>query len=151
MGGVVLVLVAVVAVVAATGGEEKKEKKERVILNEKPEDKTDVPTGPMPLTAEERAEVERLFADAQPHMDAFRGQAAKGWRKKEAGDNKAANDCWVIAKKEFQAAIGIVSEVMEDEDRFPFERQEKYMRRYLDKMNGWQKEWSGIPKVNTVR
>jgi len=100
---------------------------------------------PKPLTTEERAFIDGLFQRAQPHIDAFRKYAKEGWDLKGKEDNEGANDVWLKAKHEYQAAVQIVSEALEDEDRFPGER--PGMDSYNSKLGVWTKEHSQLPKV----
>jgi hypothetical protein len=104
---------------------------------------------PKPLTTEEKAFIEGLFAKAQPHVDLFRKHVKAGWDLKNKGDNDASNEAWIDAKKEFHKALEIVVEVTEDEDRFPAER--PGMSFFNSRVAGWQKELSDLPKVNVTR
>ena len=99
---------------------------------------------PKPLTAEERAYIDGLFTKAKPHIDAFHKLAKDGWDCKKAEDNEGANTAWVKAKKEYQAAVLIVSEALEDDERFPSER--PGMDSYNHRLAAWTKEHSEIPK-----
>jgi hypothetical protein len=99
---------------------------------------------PKPLTAEERTYIDGLFTKAKTHIDEFHKYAKVGWDLKGKGDNDGANDAWVKAKHEFQAAVGIVSEAVEDDLRFPSER--PGMSTYNDRVGAWQKEYMALPK-----
>jgi hypothetical protein len=105
---------------------------------------------PKPLTAEETKEVDALFDTAGEEMEKFRACAAKGWAlKKDEDDEEGANEQWVQAKKHYMTALRTVNEVMEDEDRFPEERQQMYMKRWIERLGGWSKEASNIGKVHS--
>ncbi len=104
---------------------------------------------PKPLTEDERKRIETLFQRAQPHIDAFRQKAKEGWALKGKEDNEGANEAWIDAKHEYQKAMEIVNEAMEDEDRFPAER--PGMASFIGKLGGWTKELAALPKVNTTR
>jgi hypothetical protein len=102
---------------------------------------------PKPLTEAEKAEVDQAFRDAEPHMATFRVHYKKGFDLKEAGDNEGANDEWLKAKKAYRAALGIVNEVMEDEERFPQRRQEAFMRSWTEKLSEWSHAAADTPKT----
>ncbi len=151
MGGVVALLVIGVAI-AMMGGEKEPPKKIEPLGPATPAPVAP-PSGskkepPKPLTPEEIKEVEEVFAGAAEEMAEFRRFVKAGWALKNGGDNDGANDEWVQAKKRYQKALGIANEVMEDEDRFPLERQQLHMKRFLDRMGDWAKEMSDVPKVN---
>jgi len=151
LGGVVLVLI-VVAVIMGTSGDKPQPVQDKPALGPPPPPPP--PTGPVdeppkPLTAEETAEINRVFEQAQPDVDAFLRLKDEGWKKKnEEEDNDGANDAWVQAEEHYKAAMRIVNEIMEDEDRFPERRQTEFMTRWIDKVATWQKARSSIPKVN---
>jgi len=100
---------------------------------------------PKPLTPEERAYIEGLFARAKPHFETFQKLAREGWDLKKKEDNEGANARWVKAKHEYQEAVQIVSEALEDEDRFPSER--PGMDSYNARLGAWQKELATVPKT----
>jgi len=101
---------------------------------------------PPPLTEKEKAYVQGLFDQAEPHMKKFYEYADKGWALDDEAERNAA---WKVAKEEAHKAIQIVVEAMEDFDRFPMERQTAHMRRWNDRLTGWQKDLQGkIGKVH---
>ncbi len=104
---------------------------------------------PKPLTEDEKKYIDGLFKRAQPHIDAFRGKAKEGWALKGKEDNEGANEAWMDAKHEYQKALEIVNDAMEDEDKYPAER--PGMGTFLGRLSGWQKELSELPKVNMTR
>jgi hypothetical protein len=118
---------------------------------EPPATKPSAPAKPeaKPLSDSEKEYIEGLFRKAQPHIDAFRKHAKAGWVHKEKEANDAANEEWIDAKHEFQKALEIVNEALEDLDRFPDER--PGMRTFNDRLAGWQKEMMALPKVNVTR
>lgn len=153
MGGVVAVLLLVAVVVLMNQGDDKP-KTETVPLGPAPTEKAAAPKGPTkeppkPLTASEIKEVDELFDAAEVEMREFRTLVKKGWTlKNDEDDEEGANDAWVEAKKHYKSALRMVNEVMEDEDRFPEERQKAFMGRWLERLGGWSKEASDVPKVH---
>ncbi len=108
-----------------------------------------VKPAPKPLTDQEKAYIEDLFRKADPHIQAFRKHAKAGWDLKNKEDNVAANEEWIDAKHDFQKAVQIVSEALEDAERFPEER--PGMKYFNERLGAWQKEFSALPKVNVTR
>ncbi len=106
---------------------------------------------PRPLTPEERAWVDGLFKKAEPHVALFKSKSKEGWALKEKGDNEGANGAWVKAKDECHLAIGIVSEALEDYDKFSPDRQEAHMQGYVARLSAWQKELAQLPKVHVEK
>jgi hypothetical protein len=99
---------------------------------------------PKPLTTEERAYIDGLFVKAKPHVDEFHRLAKAGWEFKKKEDNDGANAAWVKAKHEFQAAVAIVSEALEDDIRFPSDR--PGLESYNSRLSTWTKEHAELPK-----
>jgi hypothetical protein len=99
---------------------------------------------PKPLTPEERTYIDGLFAKAKPHVDEFHRFAKEGWDLKKKEDNDGANEAWVKAKHEFQAAVAIVSEALEDDVRFPSDR--PGLESYNSRLATWTKEHAELPK-----
>ena len=153
--GALVVLAAVVGIVAS--GKPKETKPAPAPVSKAPPPKEPSPVRPAPpekpppkpLTADERTYIEGLFRRAQPHIESFRQHAREGWTFKEKGDNDAANEEWIDAKHEFRKAVEIVSEALEDEDRFPSER--PGMDSYNGRLATWTKEMAALPKVNVTR
>jgi hypothetical protein len=110
---------------------------------------TPVKAPPKPLTDGEKAYIEGLFTKAKPHIEAFRRHADAGWELKKKEDNDGANEEWIDAKHEYQKAVEIVSEALEDEDRFASER--PGMAAFNGRLATWTKEFSNLPKVNVTR
>ena len=104
---------------------------------------------PKPLTDQERTYINGLFTKADPHIKKFRDHAKAGWDLKNKGDNDGANEEWIDAKHEYQKAVAIVSEALEDAERFPEER--PGMPEFNGRLAGWNKEFAALPKVNTTR
>jgi hypothetical protein len=157
--GVGLVVVAgIVAWIASSGGKPK-EKEPVKALAPAPPPKAPEPAKPVlpvkvppkPLTPEERAYIDGLFQKAEPHFKAFEAKVKEGWALKEKGDNDGSNAAWVTAKDEAHIAIQIVVEAIEDEDRFPPDRQDAYMGSWVSRLARWQKALADVPKVNVDR
>jgi hypothetical protein len=151
MGAVVGVLALVAIIAVAAGGKEKPRPAPAPLLGP-PVEAPKAPPGsteepPKPLTAAEKDEIESAFREAEPHMEEFRAFRKEGFSKKEAGDNDGANESWLKAKKAYRAALGVVNEVMEDEDRFPMKRQEAFMKSWISKLSGWTHEFASVPKT----
>ena len=153
-GGVVLALGLLIYMIAQPS--EKKVQRKPVLApvavkkEEAPPPRPVLPTKvpPKPLTAEETAWVKGLFEKAQPHVDSFRSLSKQGWDLKAKEDNDGANAAWVKAQKEAREAIAIVSEALEDYEKFPPDRQDAYMSSWVSRLNGWVKERSQLNKVH---
>jgi hypothetical protein len=156
LGGVAIVVVAVILGVAM-GKPKKPIEPPKPALVQKPvkvETTGEKPLGPAknlpkPLTETEKAFINDLFKKADPHIQSFRAHAKAGWDLKKKEDNDGANEEWIDAKHDFQKAVGIVSEALEDADRFPEER--PGMKAFNDRLGAWQKEFAALPKVNVTR
>ena len=153
LGGAVLVLAGGIAFLLTDGGKKPKVEEKPVLAPKAAPlgPATPAKAPPPPLTAEERTYIDGLFTRAQPHAEAAARFAREGWEHKGGDDMEAANESWKQAKHELQEAIGIVSEALEDYDRFPQERQDLHMRNYNSRLSGWTKEYSNIPKVDADR
>ena len=156
VGGIGIVVVAVILGFAMGGPKKQVEVPKPVVAAKplKPEPVVEKPTGPVkvppkPLTEQEKTYIEGLFKKADPHIQAFRKHAKAGWDLKNKEDNLGANEEWIDAKHEFQKAVVIVSEALEDTDRFPEER--SGMKYFNERLGAWQKEFSALPKVNVTR
>lgn len=155
LGGALVVVAAIVGIALATSGKKPPPPPPapaplpppKKVEPPKPAAPERVP--PKPLTVEEKEFLEGLFREAQPHIDEFRKQAKAGWVLKGKEDNDGANDAWIDAKHAFQKAVQIVSEGLEDEERFPPDR--PGLDRFNGKLAAWQKEMSELPKVNVTR
>lgn len=156
LGGIGIVVTAVI-LGFAMGGPKKKVEVPKPVVALKPVKVEPVevkPTGPVktppkPLTEQEKSYISDLFRKAEPHILSFRTHAKAGWALKDKEDNDAANEEWIDAKHDFQKAVQIVSEALEDAERFPDER--PGMRAFNDRLAGWTKEFSELPKVNVTR
>ena len=102
--------------------------------------KAPVKVPPPPLTDKERAFIEGLFKQAEPHMKKFYELADQGWKNEDEAERNIA---WLSAKKEAHKAISIVNEAMEDYDQFPTERQDAYMGSWNARLTQWQKDLMG--------
>ena len=156
LGGVAAVVVAAVIGLLAAGGKRPPAPAPLPVVVAPPKEDLPPPKpgpqpkpAPKPLTADEKAYIEDLFKKAQAHIDAFRQHAKAGWAHKEKEENETANEEWIDAKHEFQKALGIVNEAMEDEERFPSER--PGMDSFNLRLAAWQKEMQQLPKVNVTR
>jgi len=156
LGGVAIVIVAVILGVTMGGPKQKVAPPPLPVVRApvkadpvevKPAGPTKVP--PKPLTDSETAFIKGLFEKADPHIKDFRKHAKAGWDLKNKEDNEGANEEWIDAKHDFQKAVQIVSEALEDVDRFPEER--PGMRAFNDRLGAWQKEFAALPKVNVTR
>jgi len=103
---------------------------------------------PKPLTPTERAEVDRVFAEASKEIEAMRKFIREGNELKRGEDESGANDKYVESKQRYMAALRTVNEVMEDEARFPMKRQEAFLSDRLREMGGWAKEIAEVGKVH---
>lgn len=156
VGGIGIVVAAVVLGFAMGGPKKPVEVPKPVVVPKpvKAEPVAQKPAGPVkvppkPLTEQERAYIEDLFRKADPHIQAFRKHAKAGWDLKNKEDNAGANEEWIDAKHDFTKAVQIVSEALEDVDRFPEER--PGMKSFNERLGAWQKEWAALPKVNVTR
>jgi len=156
LGGVAIVIVAIILGIAM-GKPKKPIEPPKQAAAPKPlkvETSETKPIGPVkplpkPLTETEKTFINDLFKKAEPHMADFRRHAKAGWDLKNKEDNEGANEEWIDAKHDFQKAVQIVSEALEDVDRFPEER--PGMKSFNDRLGQWQKEFSALPKVNVTR
>lgn len=156
LGGVAIVIVAVILGIAM--GKPKKPiepPKQNVALKPvKEEPVAAKPIGPVkplpkPLTETEKAYINDLFKKADPFIESFRKHAKAGWDLKKSEDNDGANEEWIDAKHDYQKAVQIVSEALEDAERFPEER--PGMSSFNAKLAVWNHEFSQLPKVNVTR
>lgn len=142
--GALVVVGAVVAALLLGGGEKKAPPREEpaALAPEAPPEKAAPPKAPPkapppPLTDKERAYVEGLFKQAEPHMKRFYEFADQGWKLE---DEEERNRVWLKAKDAAHTAIQIVSEAMEDYDQFPQERQDAHMQSFNNRLAQWTKD-----------
>jgi len=156
LAGVAIIVVAIVLGVAMGKGKKPIEPP-KVIAAPKPvvvDEGPAKPVGPVkippkPLTETEKAYINDLFKKADPFIESFRKHAKAGWDLKKKEDNDGANEEWIDAKHDYQKAVQIVSEALEDAERFPEER--PGMSTFNTKLSAWTHEFSQLPKVNVTR